>query len=315
MSHSSTIKKFVKARRILPLCLCTVAAIALFTAVPASAQSNDVLNRIKRIENEVDTLNRAVYKGETPPPIAGGGANEGMDARLSQIETDLRNLTGKVEQQAYDNQQLQQKLDALQQDSQMRLDAIEAQLRGQPPMGAAQPPMNQPQGGLAPGDMGQPTLGDNPEVLQPDTMTQPAGDVTGAETGAGATDAAGLYEQGFGEIKRSDYPAAEKTFIAFMKEYPTHALAPNALYWLGETYYVRKEYDKAARVFAEAYQKYPGGPKGADNLLKLGMSLAGKGEKANACIALGQLKKEYPKGPAPVLAKGDSEMMALGCKA
>ncbi len=295
------------------MCICTVAAIALFSALPSHAESNDVLNRIKRIENEVDTLNRAVYKGETPPPIAGGGT-EGTDARLSQIETDLRNMTGKVEQQAYDSQQLQQKLDALQQDSQMRLDAIEAQLRGQPPMGAAQPSMNQPQSVLAPSDLGHPTLGDNPEVLQPDaTMNQPSGDVTGAETGA--VDAAGLYEQGFGEIKRSDYPAAEKTFIAFMKEYPTHALAPNALYWLGETYYVRKEYDKAARVFAEAYQKYPGGPKGADNLLKLGMSLAGKGEKDNACIALGQLKKEYPKGPAPVLAKGDSEMMALGCKA
>lgn len=296
------------------MCLCTVAGLALIAIAPAHSESNDVNNRLKRIENEVDTLNRAVYKGETPPPISGGGANEGTDARLSQIETDLRNLTGKVEQQAYDSQQLQQKLDALQQDSQMRLDAIEAQLRSQ----AAAPPPAQ-QGGLPPQDMaqpqpptGQPTLGDNPDVLQvPDT----SGDVTGNETGAGATDAAGLYEQGFGEIKRQDYPSAEKTFISFMKQYPTHALAPNALYWLGETYYVRKEYDKAARVFAEAYQKYPGGPKGADNLLKLGMSLAGKGEKDNACIAFGQLKKEYPKGPGPVLAKGDSEMMALGCKA
>ena len=90
-------------------------------------------------------------------------------------------------------------------------------------------------------------------------------------------------------------------------------MAPNALYWLGETFYVRKDYDKAARAFAEAYQKYPNGPKGADNLLKLGMSLAGKGEKDSACVALAQLRKEYPKGPEPVLKRGESEMATLGC--
>ena len=299
------------------MCLCTFASVAIVTLLPLSssahAQSNDVLNRLKRIETDMDTLNRAVYKGEKPPALASdSAATANIEVRLNQIENDLRNLTGKVEQQSYDNQQLTQKLDALTQDSQMRLDAIEAQLRGTPPQPQMQPPMA-PQGTLAPNDLSPPTLGDHPEVLQPDPALAASPDVTGNETGS--VDAASLYEQGFGEIKREDYAAAEKTFAAFMKQYPTHALAPNALYWLGETHYVRKQYDQAARVFAEAYQKFPGGPKGADNLLKLGMSLAGKGEKANACIALGQLKKEYPKGPDPVLRKGDSEMAALGCKA
>ncbi len=293
------------------MCLCGFVGAVLVTSVPASAQSNDVLNRLKRIENDVDTLNRAVYKGEKPPAISSSDNGAGdMQSRLTQIETDLRNLTGKVEQQSYDNQQLQQKLDALDQDSKMRLDAIEAQMRGQPPM--QQPPMhNSP---VNDPNVIPPMAPDGtPAVLQPDPATVPGEDVTGNETGAG--DAASLYEQGFGEIKREDYDAAEKTFAAFMKQYPTHALAPNALYWLGETYYVRKDYNKASRTFAEAYQKFPGGPKGADNLLKLGMSLAGKGEKDNACIALGQLRKEYPKGPEPVLKRGEQEMATLGCKA
>lgn len=305
----TSINKTARAQRIISLCLCTF--LVSFPLVAAEAQSNDVLNRIKRMENELDTLNRAVYKGEKPPAsmAAPEAADNNLTVRLDQLENDLRTLTGKVEQQSYDIQQSEQKLDALAQDSKMRLDAIEAQLRaaptathvpatGQPPMGTdAGIPIDQP-------PMGQ----------QPQTLPNPATDVTGNETGGAAVDAAGLYEQGFGEIKREDYPAAEKTFTAFMKQYPTHSLAPNALYWLGETHYVRKQYDKAARVFAEAYKKYPNGPKGADNLLKLGMSLAGKGEKDNACIALGQLKKEYPKGPDPVLKKGDQEMATLGCK-
>ncbi len=302
------------------MCLCGFVGAALIYSVPASAQSNDVLNRLKRIENDVDTLNRAVYKGEKPPALSSDNASASadVDARINQIENDLRNLTGKVEQQSYDNQQLQQKLDAIEQDSRMRLDSIEAQLRGQPPM-AQQAPMQPDMHGNSPvsdPNVIPPTAPDGtPAVLRPDETAPPADTVTGGETGAGATDAASLYEQGFGEIKRSDYDAAEKTFAAFMKQYPTHALAPNALYWLGETYYVRKDYNKASRTFAEAYQKFPGGPKGADNLLKLAMSLAGKGEKDNACIALGQLRKEYPKGPEPVLKRGEQEMATLGCKA
>lgn len=284
---------------------------------PAFAQ-NDANNRIKRLENEIETLSRAVYKGEKPPtPIGAPGvadATANIDARISQLEKDLQTLTGKVEQQSYNSQQTQQKLDAVEQDTRMRLDAIEGQLRagGAAPVSA---PPAMPQAQTQPQ---QPPVDPNvvigsdqppmPSVLQPEASIDETPD-----SATGSTDAAGLYEQGFAEIKREDYTAAEKSFAQFMKNYPTHALAPNALYWLGETFYVRKDYDKAARAFAEAYQKYPNGPKGADNLLKLGMSLAGKGEKDSACVALAQLRKEYPKGPEPVLKRGESESAALGC--
>ena len=280
-----------------------VGSFALMAPSFAQAENADILNRMKRIENEVDTLNRAVYKGERPPVSQEAqNATAGMEARLSQIETELRNVTGKLEQQAYDNQQLQQRLDALEQDTRMRLDTLEKQSRNPAPV-MPQPMVDTntvPPPGMQPAP--------DPQMQTPQT-TAPSE----AAPSAGVTDAAVLYERGFAEIKANNYDAAELSFAAFMKDYPTHALAPNALYWLGETYYVRKNYDKAARTFAEAYQKFPGGPKGADNLLKLGMSLSAKGEKSNACIALGQLKKEYPNGPEPVLKRGADEMTALGC--
>lgn len=296
------------------MCLCGLVGATLLASAPAFAQS-DVNNRIKRLENEIDTLSRAVYKGEVPPAVAGGGMSEAtanIESRLSQMENDLRTLTGKIEQQAYDTQQVQQKLDALEQDSRMRLDGIESQLRGGAQagqvQGAMQPQVQQP--AIDP----HVVIGSDQPPMPSTIQNDPASNVTGDETGAGmANDAAGLYEQGFAQIKQEDYAAAEKSFAQFMKDYPTHALAPNALYWLGETFYVRKDYDKAARAFAEAYQKYPNGPKGADNLLKLGMSLSGKGEKDSACVALAQLRKEYPKGPEPVLKRGEQEMKALGC--
>lgn len=305
------------AQRNIPLCLCVLACSGFFLAgIPATkahAQSNDVLNRLKRIENEVDTLNRAVYKGEKRPPVSQEAVDASANAelRLNRVEEELRNITGKLEQQAYDNQQLQQRLEALEQDSRMRLDTLEAQARAgavpAQPAPAQQQPMvdtnTVPPPGAMVDESGQPI----PKVLQPESA------VDASVSPAQASDAASLYESGFAQIKANDYDGAEKSFAKFMKDYPTHALAPNALYWLGETYYVRKNYDKASRTFAEAYQKFPNGPKAADNLLKLGMSLSAKGEKQNACIALGQLKKEYPNGPEPVLKRGADEMAALGC--
>lgn len=303
--------KSVRAQGILPLCLCLVVGVSVLPH-PSYAQSRDVLNRLERMEKEMETLNRAVYKGERPPASGGGGGSDvaaNVELRIGHMETEIRNLTGKVEQQSYDIQQLQQKIDGLEMDSRMRLDAVEAQLRNR---GGAPVAGGQPQPMVDTNTIPPMAPDGTPAVLQPDpAAANNSGMVTGAETGA--TDAAGLYERGFGQIKQQDYAAAESSFSSFLKQYPTHALAPNALYWLGETYYVRKDYTKASRAFAEAYQKYPNGPKGADNLLKLGMSLAGQGQKDNACIALKQLRKEYATGPEPVLARGDQEMVTLGC--
>ncbi len=313
------------------LAAATTALLFAFAPSAALAQSkNDVDGRLRQIENDIDTLNRAVYKGETPPSGGGGGNNAvaaDQEVRIQQMETDIRNLTGKVEQQSYDVQQLQQRVDALTQDTGMRLDTLEKGARsGAAPMGAA---AANPQPGdvplyNAPGQ--QPAT--PPAAIDSDATVTGIGGIgdilknngpqagmkTTAPLGGGTQDAANLYEQGFAEIKREDYPAAEKNFATFLKSYPDHALAPNALYWLGETFYARKQYDKAAKVFAESYQKYPAGPKGADNLLKLGMSLSGMGKKNEACIALGQLGKQYADGPAPVLRRGEQEMGTLGCK-
>lgn len=298
-----------KARGVIPLCLCLMLCVS---PIAAQAQSKDVTNRLNRLENEIQTLNRAVYKGEKPP--AGSIQMDQVDGasmdRLSKLESELRDLTGKVEQQAHDNQQLQIRFDALEQDSRMRLDSLETQMRNVavPPAGIS----SQQQSGNFPVTVGN-EAPPAPTPIMPVATTVQEQTSSVNQSGQFSEDAAALYEQGFGEIKRQEYEAAEKTFATFVRQHPDHALTPNALYWLGETHYVRKQYDKASRVFAEAFQKFPNGPKGADNLLKLGMSLAGAGKKSDACIALKELKRKYPDGPPPVLTKGDQEITALGC--
>ncbi len=267
----------------------------------AYAQSTrDLTNRLNRLENEVDTLNRAVYKGETPPPpsISAGDAQNsaGQEVRIQQLEAELRNLTGQIEEQNFKIRQMEELLEKVTSDLSMRMQDLE------------NGGVRSSQQGAMGNDGYQWQSGSSSVEVNPDIVG------SGAVTGGQASDPpAALYEAAYAKLKINSYDEAEKGFQDFINRYPAHALAGNAKYWLGESYYVRGQYESAARVFAEAYQQYPQNSKAADNLLKLAMSLAGLKKNGDACVALEQLKKEYSSSAAPVVQRGEQEMSRLGC--
>jgi tol-pal system protein YbgF len=121
------------------------------------------------------------------------------------------------------------------------------------------------------------------------------------------------YNFALGLIKQADYPAAEEAFKSFVRQHPNDALAGNAQYWLGETYYQREKYADAATAFAEGYKRYPKGAKAADDLLKLGMSLARANQKQNACITLVQLDRDFPNPGNGIRERAKDEKKKLGC--
>ena len=143
------------------------------------------------------------------------------------------------------------------------------------------------------------------------TLSQSA---AGVYTPPSSNDPAAVYETAFALVKDGSYAQAEIGLTDFLTRFPEHTLAPNARYWLGETYYVRKDYPQAIRVFADAYKQAPKGPKGPDNLLKLGLSLAGAGNTKDACIALTQLQTEYGGTANPVIDRAGKEMTTIGCQ-
>ncbi|MFN3828164.1 MAG: tol-pal system protein YbgF [Micavibrio sp.] len=332
-----------KARGIILPCLAAFFGIGLFCVGttwthPASAQSTDAQARLNRIENEIETLSRAIFKGEEPPagslssPSA-DAARAALEVRLNQLEVEIRTLTGTIEQQGYEIRMLREQFDKAQAASQ----GISAQQVGRP-FGSG--PLT---GGVYADQPGTPVAmpveGQNPtNGARFEQITNPDG--TPAETAAGApatytaqsgtlgslrqgtaapyavsasNDPTAMYEQAFSLVKDGSYDQAQVALDAFLKQYPDHTLAPNARYWLGETHYVRKDYEVAARIFAEAYQQAPKGPKGPDNLLKLGLSLAGMGKSQDACVAFKQLKSEYGGTANPVIDRATREMDLIGC--
>lgn len=109
------------------------------------------------------------------------------------------------------------------------------------------------------------------------------------------------YEFARSFLLSSDYEAAEKALRKFIEINGSHSLTGNALYWLGETYYVRNIYDEAAKTFATGYRTFPKGNKAPDSLLKLSMSFHAMNQKEKACDTLGQLIKEFPKSNPSII--------------
>lgn len=301
------------------------------------AVADDTSSRLRQLEGSVDTLNRAVFKGEKPPvdltsSSPSGDYQASVESRLSDLETQLRELTGKVEKQEFENAQMKTKLDKALADLELRFQDLNS----------SSTPTRQ-SGTLAPNDMGGTvTLPDNNESLDsgaeatsppstPPLMTDPnapapqtsptvkkfgsmttSPDGTPIEPKAG-DDPAGQYEMAFSLLKSGNFESAKNGFETFIETYPKHPLVSNATYWLGESFYANGEYEKATRIFAESYKKYPKGPKVADSLLKMGMSLGASGKKKEACVTLNQLKKEFPSGDTVTLRRADQEISRLAC--
>lgn len=301
----------------------------------AHAQS-DVQTRMNRLENEIETLSRAVYKGEEPPPGAfsspsDDAARAAMENRINQLETQLRELTGQIEQQNYEIKMLKEQAEAAKNAPQTATMNQIGKPFGTTPLtgsiyggaNAADTSMGESLNGVPPqpggtGGMQQMTVTEQPGPApytaagQLGTLSQTPGAAT--YNPPATNDPVAVYEAAFSQVKAGSYDNAEAGLKDFISRFPDHTLTPNARYWLGETYYVRKDYPQAARVFAEAYQQAPKGPKGPDNLLKLGLSLAGMGNNKDACVALTQLQTEYGGTANPVIDRAIKEKEAIGCQ-
>ena len=122
-----------------------------------------------------------------------------------------------------------------------------------------------------------------------------------------------LYEQAYGYLLQQNYASAQSGFSAFLKTYPKDGLAPNALYWLGETHYVQRNFADAAEAFDLVTSAYGSSIKAPDAQLKRGMSLAQLGKKQDACTSFRELASKFPSAPVHIKQKADTERQRNGC--
>ncbi|HNP35589.1 MAG TPA: tol-pal system protein YbgF [Woeseiaceae bacterium] len=118
------------------------------------------------------------------------------------------------------------------------------------------------------------------------------------------------YRAAFELIKEQRYDQAEVAFKEFLAIYPESTNAPNAQYWLGESYYVRQRFDDALNSFQSVLDDFPGSRKVADALLKIGYCNYELKRWDAAKQALAKVQSDYPDTTAARLAEQRLQRMA-----
>jgi tol-pal system protein YbgF len=141
-----------------------------------------------------------------------------------------------------------------------------------------------------------------------------AGGLAHAGGGAGALpipqgDDRANYQAAFDLLKDGKYAEATNAFKQFIATFPDSALADNAWYWLGESYYVTRQYGEALKSFRTVVDKFPASRKMPDALLKIGYCNYELKNFAEARTALNQVVQQYADTTAARLASQRLSMM------
>jgi TolA-binding protein len=219
--------------------------------------------------------------GERSAPSAGADGTaqvSGPDAvlRMERLESQIRQLTGTIEQLQFRNQQLESQIRRMQEEGAPR-SAVQSRPQNPaapspaPPgrRGDAFDPLQNPNAPGAPHTLGAMNAPATAPSMSADASDQPLGAPNGAVAGqrnAAAGNGAlatlppsqtprDVYDLAYGYMLRKDYALAEDTFRSFLSRYPDDRLVGDATYWLGESMFQRQRFRDAAEAFLNVSTK------------------------------------------------------------
>jgi tol-pal system protein YbgF len=329
--------------------LALIAMTAVSSALhPARAQESERPFGLFGIFNGSERLG-----GDRSGPSASQPSSPDAVLRIERLESQIRQLTGTIEQLQFRNQQLETQIRRMQEEGASR---SAVQSRPQNPAspsaapagrrGDAFDPLQNPNAPGAPHTLGSMNAPAAAPSRSADATDQPVGAPTGRSLGApldvatlpppnGAPAAASArnaaagngalatlppsqtprdeYDLAYGYMLRKDYALAEDAFRTFLNRYPDDRLVGDATYWLGESMFQRQRFRDAAEAFLNVSTKHESAGKAPDALLRLGQSLAALGEKEAACASLGEVSRKFPRASAGVKQGVEREQKRVHC--
>jgi tol-pal system protein YbgF len=295
--------------KIVPGYLLGLSAAALL-ALPAAASAQST----KNLEQRVAKMERMLDSGTLLSLLQS----------VEQLQAEVRELRGQLEQQQNAVSQLTDRQKELYLDVDRRLQRIEV---GGVAAGAAAGGIAASGTGTAPAaGTGTPTGSTAGASSTGSSGTSSSTAVGVAAVGAGAAAASTpqtssssvdpvkeqqAYQAAFNLLKAGRYDQAAKSFQKFLDAFPNGKFADNAQYWLGESYYVTRKFDSAMREFDKLVTTHPESQKVTHALLKIGYIHDELGQKDKAREVLTGLTEKYPQSTAAGLAAKRLERMRL----
>lgn len=217
-----------------------------------------------------------------------------LGGRLSKFQGDIEGSVYSMGQQLIQIQELTGQ-------SQRRLQELRAGLEVQRGTFAqpAQPNATSP-GGAAPPvvDSGRPASAGTPPAATatPAPAPAPAG-------GAGTPGPNELYQLALDQLRRGSTGAARTALSDLLKQYPNSDVAPDAQFYVADSYDREGNTAAADSVYQLVVQRYPSSERAPTALYKHGLTLITAGKVQAARAALQQVVSKYPRSDEAVLAK------------
>ncbi|MCK9396260.1 MAG: tol-pal system protein YbgF [Methylobacter sp.] len=234
--------------------------------------------------------------GAAKPSPANNALYEVM-RQLEQLQADVRQLTGKVEEQAYLIAEMKKSQSTMYSDFDERMQSLEKKAEGMKPATAENPQMQE--GAIAPdAKTTEPAVAAAssaaPEVKQASAPKQDVAQASGDEKQQ--------YQQAYEALRNGHTAQAIAEFNALLGKNPKGEYANNAQYWLGEAYRVNQDVDSARKAFNGVIENYPGSSKVPDALLKLGYIEIEQKNAVKAREYLTRVTVDFPSSTAARLA-------------
>jgi TolA-binding protein len=283
----------------------TILLTGLLFSAPASAQNTNIEPRVDRLEQEMRAVQRKVFPGgssryfepeitaeagpASPPPNNTTSAVSDLIARVDALEASLASLTGRVEENGYRLQKIEDKLAAT--------EAVTASPSAQAPATAPQPSK---------------TTAEAAEAAPDPERVAGVASIIMPETGDAAEDA---YIYGYRLWEAKFYPEAQTQLKKMVEDHPGHPRASFAQNLLGRAYLDDGKPALASVALYENYQKRPRGERAPDSLYFLSTALVQLGKKSDACRVLAEMQDVYPEVASGRLAdRVASGKAAANCK-
>ena len=274
-----------------------------------------------------------------PSDVPGESQSEegALAIRIDRLEASLRRATGQIEELQNENRKLAEQVRKFREDVEFRLSGKEGAPVAAPIAEPTRPmrksdafdPDANPAAPGAPKPIGSSTASApltlpshaadaSPVKLLP---TPPAVRQANADdpapnfvpSGVPFNDAKEQFKAAVAAYHAGQYSDAESLFKSYLDANKGATNAPDAIFYIGETYMQRSRPREAAEQYLKVSTEYAKSPRAPESMVRLGLALARLGNTEQACATFAEVGRRYPTASSTVKSSADRESAKLRC--
>tara|TARA_B100000029_G_C17609046_1_gene968668 strand:+ start:13878 stop:14810 length:933 start_codon:yes stop_codon:yes gene_type:complete len=268
---------------------------------------NLLTEKIIRLEEEISDLQKNLYSSDNQSSVKGDKKSDKKQVsskyqiRINQLENNLAKMNGRFEEIFFRIDQLEEKINRINSDVDLRLSNKDEVSTGGLPIGERDRTGEKDTIAYPKNTSNVDSSGGDTEILG--TIKTKSKDDEAIEIAKNFQSADSLFDHGKNSLKNLDYFNAEQAFKGFVKKFPDNENIPDAYYWLGESLFVREMYPDAILAYGEVIKKHKKHQRASGSLLKIGLSFSYLDKKKESCDALQKIVKQYPDSEQDILKK------------